>query len=189
MGVGDGVGLGAGTVPDELMPPPPPHAARNTATDAAVEFLKIASRLSRLSIGAPTPEPPFASVPFGASSRRHRPRFTRRCRPVSRRLTTCGKTGASVFRPRRALDMHARSPAETGSGRAYGYLPTRLSRLGPPAGEQADSIPSRLTISSDDRSARRDREQIWSAKITARVRPSSRQPASCPHRSPSVERV
>lgn len=30
-------------------------------------------------------------------------------------------TGASVFRPRRALDMHARSPAEISFVRAFGY--------------------------------------------------------------------
>lgn len=60
VGVGDGVGLGAGIDPDELMPPPPPHAASSTATEAAVEFLKMASRLLRLPIIAPTPEPPSA---------------------------------------------------------------------------------------------------------------------------------
>ena len=67
------------------------------------------------------------------------PRRTRRRRPESRRLETCAETGASVFRPRRALDMHARSPAETGSGRAYGYSATRFPRLGPPAGERCQS--------------------------------------------------
>jgi len=72
---------------------------------------------------------------------------------VSRGLETCGKTGASVFRPRRALDIHARSPAETGSGRAYDYFPTRFPRLGPPAGERYGCTPSGLTISSAHRPA------------------------------------
>ncbi len=69
---------------------------------------------------------------------------------MSRGLETCDKTGASVFRPRSALDIHARSPAETGSGRAYGYLSTRFPRLGPPAGERYGCTPSGLTISSAD---------------------------------------
>jgi hypothetical protein len=39
----------------------------------AVEFLMMVSRLLRPEAIAPKRESPFASVPFGSSSRRHRP--------------------------------------------------------------------------------------------------------------------
>ncbi|PZT90555.1 MAG: hypothetical protein DI625_17645 [Sphingomonas sp.] len=90
MGVGGGDGLGAGIDPDELTPPPPPppHAASSIVAVTTAVFLIVMSRLTRPFLNAPTTEPPFASVPTWPSSRRHRPRLTRRCRPESRKLRT-----------------------------------------------------------------------------------------------------
>lgn len=102
-GVGVGVPVGGALPPGDLTPPPPPpppHAASSIAAETAVEFLMNVSRSLRPLPNTPTLEPPFASMPFGHFSRRHRPLDeTRRCRPVSRRLETCVETGASVFRP------------------------------------------------------------------------------------------
>ena len=80
VGVGVGVGAGAGVLvggadaPGEFVPlPPPPHAVSSSAAVAAVELLMMASRFLRQPMDIPTLEPPFASVPIGSSSRRHRP--------------------------------------------------------------------------------------------------------------------
>ena len=47
LGVGLGVGVTTGVVPGELTPPPPPQALTIMAIATAVEFLMMASRLSR----------------------------------------------------------------------------------------------------------------------------------------------